>query len=228
MKFSPEKMPRTADTRTQTVTAMPLKALGLRPGIPLQVRRLVEGASKKEAQLYGAIDNKGVMVGPQGTEGEDPGLSEGEICIVRGFTGQYEFSFVSKVLQTFHKPFAYALLAYPAQVDARQVRQSLRTRTSWPITLQLGDQMQHGQLLDISLQGAMVSTPMAMAAVGMTVRLEIRAEQEGEARTLSATALVCHSHRPAAGQAHFTGMAFQGLRPQDRLLLHLLTKAPPG
>jgi len=207
---------------------MPLRALGLRPGIALQVRRLVEGASKKEAQLYGAIENKGVMVGPQGQEGEDPGLSEGEVCIVRGFTGQHEFSFVSKVLQTFQRPFAYALLAYPAQVDARQVRQSMRTRTSWPITLQAGDQRQDGQLVDISLQGAMISTPKAMAAVGAPVRLEIRAEFEGEPTTLGAEAVVCHSHRPAAGTNHFTGMAFTGLSQQDKLVLHYLTKAPQG
>ena len=226
MKISPEAMSTPPDP--QQVAQMPLKALGLRPGIALQVRRLVEGASKKEAQLYGAIENKGVMVGPQGHEGEDPGLSEGEVCIVRGFTGQHEFSFVSKVLQTFQTPFAYALLAYPAQVDARQVRQSMRTRTSWPITLQAGDQQQYGQLVDISMQGAMVSTPKAMAAVGTQVRLEIRAEFEGEPATLDAEAVVCHSHRPAIGSHHFTGMAFKGLNQQDKLVLHYLTKAPQG
>jgi hypothetical protein len=212
----------------ENVSQLPLKALGLRPGIALQVRRLVEGASKTEAQLFGAIENKGVMVGPQGGEGEDTGLSEGEVCIVRGFSGQHEFSFVSKVLQTFQKPFVYALLAYPAQVDARQVRRSMRTRTSWPITLRAGKQAQQGQLVDISMQGAMVSTPAAAAAVGAVVQLEIMAEFEGEPTTLSVTATVCHSHRPLSGETHYTGMAFQGLSQQDKLVLHYLTKAPQG
>ncbi len=214
------------NTQNVEVQQISLKQLGLRPGIALQVRRLVEGASKKEGQLFGAVENRGVMVGPQGPEGEDTGLTEGDVCIVRGFTGQHEFSFISKVLQTYEKPFVYALLAYPTQVDARQVRQSLRTKTSWPITAQAGELSQAGQLLDISLQGAMISTPAQIAAVGKAMTLTIHCVVEGESSTLALKASVCHSHRGPEGEAHFTGMAFHGLSQQDKLVLHYLTKTP--
>ncbi len=213
---------------TSNVTKIPLRELGLRPGIALQVRRLIEGASKTEAQLFGAIEKRGIMVGPQGPEGEDTGLREGEVCIVRGFTGQHEFSFISKVLQTYVQPFVYALLAYPEAVDARQVRQSMRTRTTWPVTLQAGSQAVDGQLVDISLQGAMVSTPGPTAAVGQVIGLSIRAEVEGAPTVLALKAVVCHSNRAGGGDTHFTGMAFQGLSQQDKLVLHYLTKAPQG
>jgi len=215
-----------SETQKNDVLQISLKELGLRPGIALQVRRLVEGASKKEGQLFGAIENRGVMVGPQGPEGEDTGLTEGDVCIVRGFTGQHEFSFISKVLQTYEKPFVYALLAYPAQVDARQVRQSLRTKTSWPVTVQIGELKLDGQLLDISMQGAMISTPAAAAAVGKTLELSIGAVVEGEPTTLALKATVCHAHKAADGTRHFTGMAFHGLNQQDKLVLHYLTKTP--
>ena len=111
---------------------MPLKAMGLRPGMALQTKRLVEGAPKNEAQYFSAIEGKGVMLGPLGADSKDTGLLAGEVCIVRGFTGQHEFSFLSKVLQTFEQPFIYALIAYPEYVEARLVRQSLRIKTSWP------------------------------------------------------------------------------------------------
>ncbi len=75
------------------VARLPLKAMGLRTGMALQTRRLVEGTSKKESQFFGAIEGKGVMVGPLGSDGVETGLTEGEVCVVRGFTGQYEFSF---------------------------------------------------------------------------------------------------------------------------------------
>lgn len=219
-------MNQAASANPQNVVQAPLKELGLRPGIALQVRRLVEGASKKEAQLLGAVENRGVMVGPQGMEGEDTGLTEGDVCIVRGFTGQHEFSFVSKVLQTYEQPFVYALLAYPPHVDARQVRQSMRTKTSWPVTAQAGELSQAGQLLDISLQGAMISTPAQVAAVGKTLALTIHCTVEGESNQLALKASVCHSHRSPDGLTHFTGMAFHGLGHQDKLVLHYLTKAP--
>ncbi len=215
-----------SETLKNNVLQITLKELGLRPGIALQVRRLVEGASKKEGQLFGAIENRGVMVGPQGPEGEDTGLTEGDVCIVRGFTGQHEFSFISKVLQTYEKPFVYALLAYPTQVDARQVRQSLRTKTSWPVTVQLGELKLDGQLLDISMQGAMISTPTATTAVGKTLDLSIGAVVEGEPITLALKATVCHAHKAADDTCHFTGMAFHGLNQQDKLVLHYLTKTP--
>ncbi|MDP3701783.1 MAG: PilZ domain-containing protein [Hylemonella sp.] len=215
-----------SETPQNHVLQISLKELGLRPGIALQVRRLVEGATKKEGQLFGAIENRGVMVGPQGPEGEDTGLTEGDVCIVRGFTGQYEFSFISKVLQTYDKPFVYALLAYPNQVDARQVRQSMRTKTRWPVTVQSAALNQHGQLLDISMQGTMFSTAETVAAVGKTIGISILTEVEGEPATLTLKATVCHSHKAQDGASHFTGVAFQGLTQQDKLVLHYLTKTP--
>ena len=69
------------------VNRMALKAVGLRAGMALQTRRLVEGATKKESQFFGAIEGKGVMVGPLGTDGVKLELEAGEVCVVRGFTG---------------------------------------------------------------------------------------------------------------------------------------------
>lgn len=210
----------------QNVVKLSLKALNLRPGIALQVRRLVEGASKTEAQLYGAIEKRGVMVGPQGPEGEETGLREGEICIVRGFTGQHEFSFISKVLQTYVQPFVYALLAYPDTVDARQVRQSMRTRVSWPVSVTAGGRTLPGTVVDLSPQGAMINTAEVTAAVGQIISLTIQADVEGTPTALLLKAAVCHASRAAPDESHITGLAFQALSQQDKLLLHYLTKAP--
>ncbi len=209
----------------QNVVKASLKELNLRPGIALQVRRLVEGASKTDAQLYGAIEKRGVMVGPQGPEGEETGLREGEVCIVRGFTGQHEFSFVSKVLQTYVQPFVYALLAYPEVVDARQVRQSMRTRVSWPVSVAVGNRTVSGTVVDLSPHGAMLSSPEATAAVGQIVTLSIEAQVEDTPTTLALKASVCHVSRTGTDESNITGVAFQGLSQQDKLVLHYLTKA---
>lgn len=220
-------------TASPNVSRLPLKALSLRTGMALQTRRLVEGASKKEAQFYGAIEGKGVMVGPLGPDGVKTELLDGEICVVRGFTGQYEFSFLSKVLQTFHKPFAYALLAYPAQVDATLVRQSMRTKTSWPSTVHVLPKngsadagLQEANLVDISLQGAMIKTSSALATVGEMVTLNITVTFDNAPVQLDLAASICHNNRGANDPAFYIGLAFKNLTQHDKLVLHFVTQAP--
>jgi len=215
------------------VSRIPLKALGLRTGMALQTRRLVEGASKKEAQFYGAIEGKGVMVGPLGPDGVKTELDEGEICVVRGFTGQYEFSFLSKVLQTFQKPFAYALLAYPAQVDATLVRQSMRTKTTWPSTVYVPPKNgnadlgpQESTLVDISLQGAMIKTSSALATVGDLVTLGLTVTFDNAPVQLNLAASICHNNRGTNDASYYIGLAFKNLTQHDKLVLHFATQAP--
>ena len=218
-----------------TVNRLPFRALGLRTGMALQTRRLVEGASKKESQFFGAIEGKGVMVGPLGPDGVKTELEEGEICVVRGFTGQYEFSFLSKVLQTFQKPFAYALLAYPAQVDATLVRQSMRTKTTWPTTVEVpAKEAQPAKgpldatLVDISLQGAMIKTDSALATVGDLVTVGIDVIFDNTPVQLNLSASICHNNRASNEAAFYIGLAFKDLTQHDKLVLHFVTQAPQG
>ena len=214
---------------------MPLRAMGLRTGMALQTRRLVEGTSKKESQFFGAIEGKGVMVGPLGSEGVETGLTEGEVCVVRGFTGQYEFSFLSKVLQTFEKPFVYALLAYPAQVDARLVRRSMRTKQTWPTTVRLPragttDLPEQAELevtlVDVSIAGAMVKAPSSLGAIGDSVRVTVLVTMDSGPITLGVEGRICHNNKASIEDAYFIGLSFKNLTQHDTLLLHYMTQAP--
>ena len=212
---------------------MALKSLGLRAGMALQTRRPVEGASKREGQFFGAIEGKGVMIGPVGPEGEKTELGPGEVCVIRGFTGQYEFSFLSKVLQTFEKPFAYALLAYPAEVDARQVRQSMRTRTSWPTTAKAlatpttpETDVVDVVLVDISMSGAMIKSATSIASIGCTITLGISVVFDNTPIELNISGRVCHSNQSTSDGCFYIGTAFSNLTQHDKLVLHFVTKNP--
>jgi c-di-GMP-binding flagellar brake protein YcgR len=212
----------------EEVSRLPLRALGLRPGMAMQTRRLAEGATKTEAQYFGGIEGKGVMVGPLGPEGASTGLVEGEVCVVRGFTGQYEYSFLSKVLQTFEQPFTYALLAYPALVDARLVRQSMRTKCSWPTTVAAPatDGPTHTvgvTLIDLSTSGAMIKASSNLAAIGATVQIHMSVRVDEAPAELVLSASVCHNNRASYEDAYFIGLAFKGLSTQDKLVLNYLT-----
>lgn len=221
------------DIRGTLVEKLPLRALGLRTGMALQTRRLVEGANKKEAQYLGAITGKGVMVGPMGPDGVKTELDEGEVCVVRGFTGQYEFSFLSKVLQTFEKPFAYALLAYPTHVDARMVRQSMRTKVSWPTTVEIPDKdnpstpkMVEATLVDVSMQGAMIKAHSPLAAVGESVKLSMSVAIDDAQENLSLIGTICHNNKAGSEDHYFIGMSFKNTTQHDKLVLHYITQTP--
>ncbi|MDO9199720.1 PilZ domain-containing protein [Rhodoferax sp.] len=217
------------------VSTLPLRALRLRPGMALQTKRIVEGASKKESQFLAAIEGKGVMVGPVGPDGAKTGLEEGEICIVRGFTGQHEFSFLTKVLQTFEKPFPYALLQYPKHADARLVRQSMRIKTSMPAVLSMRNgsgpdeaPAQDVTLIDISTAGAMIRSVSSLAAVGMAVTLSFAVDFEGAPVELVLSGTVCHNNATSGQDGYFTGLAFNALTQHDKLVLHYMTESRPG
>ncbi len=218
------------DSDAVDVTRVTLKSLGLRAGMALQTRRLVAGASKKEGQYFSSIEGKGVMVGPVGPEGEKTELTAGEVCVIRGFTGQYEFSFLSKVLQTFEKPFAYALLAYPAEVDARQVRQSMRTKTSWPTTAKADTTVETTSidvtLVDISMSGAMIKSQTAIASIGSTIILGISVIFDDAPIELTIAGRVCHSNQSTNDGSFYIGTAFKNLTQHDKLVLHFMTKNP--
>jgi c-di-GMP-binding flagellar brake protein YcgR len=194
---------------------------------------LVEGASKKESQFFGAIEGKGVMVGPLGSDSAQTGLEEGEVCVVRGFTGQYEFSFLSKVLQTFEKPFVYALLAYPAQVDARLVRQSMRVKSSLPTSVRMDNKETPSEtrtldvtLVDISVAGAMIKADSNLAAIGETITTSITVNFDNTPSQLVLEGRVCHNNKSAADGGYFIGLAFKNLTQHDKLVLHYVIQTP--
>ena len=215
----------------ENVNRLPLRSLGLKPGMAMQTRRIVEGATKKESQYFGAIEGKGVMVGPLGSEGAKTELEEGEVCVVRGFTGQYEYSFLTKVLQTFEKPFAYALLSYPAEVDARLVRQSMRIHCSWPSTVSVpaadGSQStQDVKLIDLSTSGAMIKAATQVAAIGANIQITMSVLVDKAPQHLRLSVSVCHNNRARDEDAYFVGLAFKSLTQQDKLVLSYLTQTP--
>lgn len=135
--------------------------------------------------------------------------------------------FSAKVLQTFQKPFA-ALLAYPTQVDATLVRQSMRTKT-WPTTVEVpGKDAQDATLVDISLQGAMIKTDSALASVGDVVNVGIDVIFDNTPVQLNLSASICHNNRASNDAAFYIGLAFKNLTQHDKLVLHFVTQAPQG
>lgn len=210
------------DTATATAE-LSLRALKLRPGMSLQV--LKAGAPQVEMQFLAAIEGKGVMLGPHGSNAShDTGLRAGEECVVSGFTGQHDFSFPARVIQTFAEPFVYALLAYPQAVPARLVRQAQRIKTSLPasVTPPGASATVRAMLIDVSLAGAMIHVPSAVGAVGDPLNLSLAVTVEGQPTSLMLMSAICHANRAPSGDGLHVGLVFRNVTQNDRLVLHYL------
>ena len=201
-----------------------LKTLKLRAGMFLQTQRMEKNSPNYEAQFLGVIEDKCLMVVPVGTFSIKTGMKAGETFIIRGFTGQYDFYFTSKVIQafdfTFREPaFAYAVLSFPDSVEARKVRNSIRIRTSLPasVTGIASKATQAVTLLDLSADGSLVRSDEAVGAIGDLISLEFSMGPDAQLSYVVAVARVCHVH--IGDDGYLTGVLFENISSADRLMI---------
>lgn len=218
--------PSAASQATQVVE---LSTLKLRVGLALQAQHLIEGGTLEELQFLAVIGQKGIMVGPF-RSGEPIALRVGSEYLIRGFTGQYDFHFKATVMQTFDKPFAYALLDYPATVNARLVRRAMRIKTSIPARVMSKDkrQSQDVTLVDLSPLGTLIHSPAAVGAFGDVVHLALKVPFDGELVELEVPSTICHSYRCDRDDGINVGLAFKPSTRDDKLMLHFLAESATG
>jgi len=216
------------DTRikAQHVRA-PFTSLDLKPGMAMQTQRLIEGAPKQESQYFGVIAGQGVMVRPVGETTPRSLLSPGDICMVRGFSGRYEYSFLSEVLHIAQEPCTYAVLSHPPYVEARTVRQSLRAKAAWPTRVKPAGAARWNvvDMVDIGTGGAMVQSESLTVSVGALVDVQLELMVEHQALTLQLQAMVKHSSPSPLGKARFFGLEFMTPSTQDFLALYYVTQS---
>ena len=201
-----------------------LKTLKLRPGMPLQTRRMDKNSPNYEAQFLGVIEGKCLMVVPVGTFSIKSGMKAGETFVVSGFTGQYDFHFTSKVIQafdfTFREPaFAYAVLSFPDSVDARKVRNALRIPTSLAaaVTGIASKATQSATLLDLSADGSLLRSDDAVGAIGDLVSLEFSMGPDEQLSYVVVVARVCHVR--IGDEGYLTGVSFENVSTADRVMI---------
>jgi len=218
----------TNNSSSESSSAQPLgfRSLKLRVGLALQAQSVAPGGHKEEVQFLAAVDLKGLMLGPY-RSGEKIALTSGSEYNIQGFTGQYDFSFNAKVIQTFDKPFAYALLEYPDIVSARLVRRAMRMKTSFPARVAPAGQSEPVgvTLIDVSHCGAMVHSPVPLGAFGDVLNLALSIDFEGDFVNLSIPSAICHSRKSDHDDGTNVGLAFKPNSKDDKLMLYFLAQS---
>ena len=197
-----------------------LKTLRLRPGIVLNIQRMREGAPVIGAKFIAAIEGKGVMLTPSGMDSHKTEIIVGEEYLIQGFTGQTDFSFTAPVLNVFKAPFAHALFAYPATVKAKQVRKSMRIKTALPATISPRgqDNPVSVSIVDLSADGAMISSPSFLGGVGSLFDLVFPIKFDDVNTNLNIVAKLRHRTSTDNGNGKI-GLSFENLSREHKLLL---------
>lgn len=209
------------------VSQVSFESLKLRPGSSLKIQHSAPGSPSGEVQLLAAVKGQNVMVALKGESGVKTGLEAGKDYIIRGFSGQHDFSFSSHVTQLFTAPFPYAMLTYPGSVQAKVVRKAVRAKTALP-----GIVSPHGKDLslnvnvaDLSVAGAMLDAPAPLGNPGEIVNLALEVEFEGNKIKLGLSAQIRYVNKSDVASGYSIGIEFKEITQNDKLVLHYVAQA---
>jgi hypothetical protein len=120
-------------------------------------------------------------------------------------------------------PLAYAMLGYPTELEARQVRAAQRVRVELPASVVPAgeDRRIAVTVRDLSTAGALLESDEPPGTQGGELVLYLQAMFEGEPIEVVLPALVTRLGRTGADTA-LTGVLFQDVLRGDRLALHYL------
>jgi hypothetical protein len=212
----------TNDSALEEVAKNSLESLKLRPGSLMQIHHAAQSAPICEVKLLGVVRGKGVMIGLKGESGVKTKLETGKDYIIRGFTGQHDYSFSSRVTQIFQEPIAYAILGYPSEVEASAIRKAIRSKISVPATASLQDKNipMAVTLIDLNMGGAKLDSPVRLGPPGELLNLAFAVDFEKNKMDMALLSTIRYTVKAETGDGYSIGVEFKDLNRDNKLILH--------
>jgi len=205
-----------------------LADMNLKMGQPVQLQLARMSTARLYTQLIGFLTPLAVLVTTPKIPSSSGAFSivDGDQFVCRAFAGRSAFAFQTDVLKAAHLPFPHLHLRYPQSVEAVVVRRASRVPMERPVSLINGAAAeeaatQPASLLDLSLTGAGLASPMGIAALSDAVELLIPGieDQQPELRLKAVVRKVRGAEQGAEHgtdvkpQAHY-GLEFIDLTPE--------------
>jgi hypothetical protein len=170
---APEEVPDSAPLSFEDIR--------LKGGDRLQVEPpAIHGSERQLVKFIGSLKGVSVLVTTPVVGGLPMPLREGEKLVVRAFSGQNIFGFITFVERVCKIPFNYLHLSYPEQVSGKMLRKSPRIRTRIIARVQnhtaadCSNGGLAGVISDLSATGAAVDAPLPLGRKGDRVSLAFR------------------------------------------------------
>lgn len=209
------------NTSSENYVEATLQELRLRPGTELKLLDNKGNMLAHKAQFIAVFAGKSMLVSMMVDKVREIAVREGDTYLIKGFTGQYDFSFSATALQVDSAQFN-ARLSCPSLVSVKFVRSHLRVQLSLntSATLPNTDTPTPIVITDLSAGGAGIDSNGPLGSVGDRIQLTLPVEFERKKINLSLTSEIRHIAPNEQGMK--TGVEFVDTGQHDKLMLHYL------
>ena len=178
-------------------------------------------STRYTARFIGYIKGRTVLVTMPIVDDKYVLIRDGQMFIVRAFSGKKAYAFSAFVVKSVHSPHPYLHLSYPKEVSCATIRHRARIPVSIIAAVTLEDQADTVAAVigDMSLGGASASIKHPFGEVGQRGRIKFKINAVGETVYVDLST-VLRSIVPAenhAGCKH--GYEFVDMSTHDRLVL---------
>ena len=208
--------------------ALPLEQIKLNIGDTLQLQFQSESEhSRCTVTLIGYLAAQGVIVSTPMIDGSVMMIREGQIFVVRLFSGKTAYAFTAVTNRVSHMPFPHLHLSYPKEVRGLVVRGSARARAN--IDCHASIQGGNGFACvarDISSGGALIAVKVQIGEVGDKFSLKIPVKVSEAEHLLNLNCVIRSVNTsPSSDDGAPTilhGLSFENLTSQDTLVISAL------
>jgi hypothetical protein len=217
-----------AAAAARAANAIPLEQVKLNIGDSLQLQFQSESEhSRCIVTLIGYLAYQGVIVSTPVLNGNIMLIREGQIFVVRLFSGKSAYTFTATTMRVTNLPYPHLHLSYPKEVRGLVVRGSSRSRAN--IICHASTAQGSGYACvarDISVGGALIAVREKVGEVGekLSLKLRVKVNEVEHVLELACQIRSVNSSRPAENEAPtiLHGLSFENMSSHDSLVISAL------
>lgn len=208
--------------------ALPLDQIRLNIGDTLQLQFQSESEhSRCVVTLIGYLAGQGVIVSTPMLNGSVMMIREGQVFVVRLFSGKTAYAFTAVTNRVSHMPYPHLHLSYPKDVRGLVVRGSARARANIGCHAIIeGGSGFACVARDISSGGALIAVNDKIGEVGGKISLKMRVKVSDTEHMLILNCVIRSVNYSPSSDAEaptvLYGLSFENMNSQDTLVISAL------
>jgi c-di-GMP-binding flagellar brake protein YcgR len=190
-------------------------------GETLHLQQIDNSSIRYSVRLIGYVKNKTVFVTAPAVDGKFEFIRDGQMFVVRAFSGKKAYAFIAAAVKSAHSPHPYLHLSYPKEVRCTVVRRGARAQVRIIAAISIGnpEKLGAGTLTDLSMGGASATMKQPFGAKGDACRVKFKVHAAGQDEYLNLSAVLRSIVPSENGDGYKHGLEFLDVSIHDRLIL---------